>query len=124
VRTAYVVSPERRGAPARGRTAAPTTVMASPWTNALVTRWLELGLGERVLMALREECFARAALVREHLGPAGVRTQPYGFHAWLPVPDCEEGCTGVAARLQQLGRAWAERSRATTASARCRRCRT
>ena len=103
LRTAYVMSPNAAAHQRVAGALRATTVMASPWTNALVTRWLELGLGERVLMALREECFARAALVREHLGPSGVRTQPYGFHAWLPVPDCEEGCTGVAGRLQQLG---------------------
>lgn len=103
LRTAYVVSPNPAAQQRVAGALRATTVMASPWTNAMVTHWLESGLGDRVLTAVREECAARAALVREHLGPLGVRTQPYAFHAWLPVPDCREGCAGVAGRLQQLG---------------------
>jgi DNA-binding transcriptional MocR family regulator len=103
LRTAYVVSPNAAAHQRVAGALRATTVMASPWTNALVTRWLEQGIGERVLAALREECRARTALVREHLGPAGVRTQPHAFHAWLPVPECDEGCSGVAGRLQQWG---------------------
>jgi len=103
LRTAYVVSPSPAASQRLAGALRATTVMASPWTTALVTHWLETGLGDRALAALREECAARSALVREHLGASGVRTQPQAFHAWVAVPECDEGCSGVAARLRELG---------------------
>lgn len=103
LRTAYVVSPSAAAQQRVAGALRATTVMASPWTNAMVTDWLEKGIADRVLAALRQECAARAMLVREHLGPFGVRSQPQAFHAWLPLPDCVDGGADLAGRLQRLG---------------------
>ena len=104
LRTAYVVSPT---AAAHQRTAGALramTVMASPWLNTLVTGWLEEGQGDAVLAAVRAECAARSAITRQVLGPLGVRCQPHGFHAWLPLPEIASTVTVEwAMRLQGLG---------------------
>ncbi len=103
LRTAYLVSP---GSAANQRAAGALramTVMSSPWTNALVTRWLEDGHATAVLVALREECLARSALALLELQPLGASMPPQSFHLWLPLP-CAQGLeSGLAGRLQQMG---------------------
>jgi DNA-binding transcriptional MocR family regulator len=104
VRTAYVVSPTSAAHQRAAGAMRATTVMASPVLNHLVSGWLEQGHGSAVLAAMREECGARSALIRQHLGAAGVRCHPQGFHAWLPLPEVEHPTTAdLAARLQGLG---------------------
>lgn len=100
LRTAYVVAPT---AEARIKTASAlraTTVMASPFVNAVVTRWLEAGQAQKLLTSLRKECAFRSELVRQKLGAFGVRTHPYGFHAWLPMPHHADD---LASELRALG---------------------
>ncbi len=105
LRVAYVVAP---GPAAHQRLAGAlraTTVMASPFVNAVVAHWLEQGQGAEVLDAVREECSWRSALLRERLGPLGVRTHAQGFHAWLPMPACVPAgaASEIAAELRTLG---------------------
>lgn len=104
LRTAYVVSPNATAHQRMAGALRATTVMASPWLDAIVTDWIDKGLGQAALAALREECSARGALIREHLGGLGVRCQPQGFHAWLPLPaGAEPTPAGLAGELQRLG---------------------
>jgi DNA-binding transcriptional MocR family regulator len=103
LRTAYLVSPN---AAAHHRVAGAlraTTVMSSPVTNAIVTRWLESGLAAQMLAALRDECAARSVLAREHLGHLGIRMPAQSFHAWLPLPGAQPVDSDIAGRLQALG---------------------
>ncbi len=103
LRTAYVVSP----GPAANQRAAGAlramTVMSSPWTNGLVTHWLEAGLAEAVLTEVRDECTARSTLARAQLEHLGVQMPPQSFHFWLPLPGGQGVEAGLAGRLQQLG---------------------
>jgi DNA-binding transcriptional MocR family regulator len=80
--------------------------MASPLVNAIVANWMEGGHAEAVLQAVRAECAWRSAQMRQLLGPHGVRTQPHGFHGWLPVPAADgesSPATRIAAELRALG---------------------
>lgn len=112
LRTSYVVTPN---AATRLRTAGAlraTTVMASPFVNAVVSHWFEMGLATQVLDAVRNECAFRSDLARQRLAPLGVRLSPHGFHAWLPtVPRSDQ----LATDLRALGVA------AVAASAFCTR---
>ena len=104
LRTAYVLSPTAAAHQRMAGALRAMTVMASPWLNTLVTGWLDEGQGHAVLAAVREECAARSAITRQVLGPLGVRCQPHGFHAWLPLPEVESPVTSEwAMRLQDLG---------------------
>lgn len=104
LRTAYVLSPTAAAHQRVAGALRATTVMASPLTNAVVTSWLAEGHGDAVITALREECTARSLLARQHLGRLDVRTQPNGFHAWVPLPEAEEPLSPLlASRLQEMG---------------------
>ena len=117
-----------------------TTVMASPVTNALATRWVRDGTADAMLQAIRDESQARQAMARRHLGAprrrraAGslppvaarcasalerrrVRVLPAhaGRRQWWRAPPSAP----TATRPTRCASAWAGRSRATTATRRC-----
>jgi DNA-binding transcriptional MocR family regulator len=103
LRTAYVVSPGPAATQRAAGALRAMAVMASPWTNALVTSWLETGLANGVLAAVREECTARSTQVAAQLEPLGALMPPQSFHFWLPLPGAQGVEAGLAGRLQQLG---------------------
>jgi DNA-binding transcriptional MocR family regulator len=76
--------------------------MASPFTAAIVTRWVEEGIADAVLDAIRGETAARHAIAT-NLVPAAVGARDC-FHAWLTLP---KGWTAAAlaarARLHGIG---------------------
>ncbi|MBT9488519.1 MAG: PLP-dependent aminotransferase family protein [Rubrivivax sp.] len=85
LRTGYVLAPTVTHALRLAGALRATTVMASPVTNALVTRWVGDGTAEAVLQAIRAECSARMAMAARHLGHHALHSQPEGFHFWLPL---------------------------------------
>jgi DNA-binding transcriptional MocR family regulator len=106
VRVAYVLSPTVAAHQRLAGALRATTVMASPFINAVVSRWLEQGHAAQVLAAVRTECGWRSALMRERLGAFGVHTQPNGFHCWLPLPEAaghESSASAMANALRELG---------------------
>lgn len=106
LRTAYVLAPSTAAHQRLAGALRATTVMASPFINAVVAGWLEQGLGAEVLAAVRAECGWRSALMRERLGAHGLCTQPHGFHAWLPLEPANDGrcrAADMAGALRALG---------------------
>lgn len=106
LRNAFVLAPSQAATQRLAGALRATTVMASPWTAGLVTHWLESGIAEELLSALRAECNWRSALAREILGDLGLRSHPQGFHFWLPLQEREGGRHAgaeIAASLQTLG---------------------
>jgi DNA-binding transcriptional MocR family regulator len=91
LRSAYVCAPNARLSQRLAGALRATSVMASPLTCALATRWVEDGSATAVLDAVRSESMARQALAQQHLGAHGLQAQPEAFHAWLPV----NGWSGV-----------------------------
>jgi DNA-binding transcriptional MocR family regulator len=80
--------------------------MASPVINHVVSDWFEQGHCAEVLAAVREECQWRSQTIRARLASHGVRTQPNGFHAWLPLQAREDGhcvASDMADQLRSLG---------------------
>jgi DNA-binding transcriptional MocR family regulator len=86
LRNAYVCAPNARHAQRLSGALRAMTVMASPITSALVTRWVNDGTADAVLEAVRAECVQRHALALRHLGKYRVLAHPEGFHLWLPLP--------------------------------------
>ncbi|PXW97450.1 GntR family transcriptional regulator [Sphaerotilus hippei] len=106
VRTAQVLAPSTAAHQRLAGALRATTVMASPFINAVVAEWLEQGQAGEVLAAVRAECGWRSTLMRERLGRHGVRTQPNGFHAWLPLAVPDDGrcvASDMAGALRTLG---------------------
>lgn len=85
LRTAYVCAPNERQAQRLAGSLRATTVMASPITNAISTRWIEDGTAEAVLQAVRAESMARQAMASRFLADHAILSQPEGFHLWLPL---------------------------------------
>jgi DNA-binding transcriptional MocR family regulator len=63
-----------------------SSVMASPLTMALATRWIEDGTADSILRFIRAETMARQALARAILPPGAYRADPLSFHLWVELP--------------------------------------
>jgi DNA-binding transcriptional MocR family regulator len=86
LRVAYVVVPDTRSGWTFAASLRTATVMASPVTAALATRWILDGTADALLAAVRQESTERQRLAAAIL-PGGFRTHPAAFHLWLQLPD-------------------------------------
>lgn len=102
LRLAYVVAPDARAAVRLAGAIRATTSMASPLSSAIATNWIESGLADEALSAIRVETEARRTIATTLLGPYGLISAHHAFHAWLPLgPDWTRG--ELAARLRTAG---------------------
>ncbi|MGX1786260.1 aminotransferase-like domain-containing protein [Bosea sp. NPDC055332] len=86
LRLAYVAAPDVRSGWPFAAALRASSIMASPLTAALATRWIEDGSADALLDFLRAETAARQRLAAEIL-PAGLsRTDPLSFNLWLDLP--------------------------------------
>jgi DNA-binding transcriptional MocR family regulator len=60
--------------------------MASPFTAAIATHWIQNGTAAAMLEALRGETRSRQALAAALLPPALIQAAPEAFHLWLTLP--------------------------------------
>ena len=102
LRTAFVCSPNERQSQRLSGALRATTVMASPITNAVATRWITDGTADAVLQFIRTESAARQALASRHLAHHDVQAQPEAFHLWLPVASTW-GVVELASFLRSQG---------------------
>ena len=87
LRIAYLVAPSARAALPLAANLRAATVMASPLTAALATRWILDGTAEAVLDFVRRETIARQRLAAAALPPSLVEADPHGFHIWMRLPE-------------------------------------
>lgn len=87
LRLAYVLAPSARAALPLAALLRASTVMASPITTALATRWIEDGTAQAILAFIRSESRARQRIAADILPSEGVTTNPDGFHIWLSLPE-------------------------------------
>ncbi len=87
LRIAYVVAPDVRSGWLFASSVRTATVMASPVTIALATRWISDGTADALLAAVRRESVERQRLVKAVLPAATYRADPVGFHLWLSLPE-------------------------------------
>ncbi|MBK1840313.1 PLP-dependent aminotransferase family protein [Azospirillum sp. YIM B02556] len=86
LRVAYLVVPEARHVWQLSAFLRATTVMASPLTVALATRWIGDGTAQAILAAIRAESTLRQTIARGTLPGPAPRSRPEAFHYWLPLP--------------------------------------
>lgn len=86
LRAAYVVVPDTRSAWPFASALRATTVMASPLTVALVTRWIEDGTADTMLRFIRAETMARQRIAAEVMPQGSYRGDPLSFNIWVPLP--------------------------------------
>lgn len=88
MKIAYVTAPsaaeaERRFWPGvRG-----THWMSTPISAAVMTRLVENGGADAIIVAVADEARARQELARRLLGNIAVTTAPEALHLWFPLPD-------------------------------------
>ena len=86
LRIAYVIVPDVRAGWVFGSALRTATVMASPLTIALATRWIVDGTGDALLAAVRRESIERQRLARAILPEGTYRADSVGFHLWVSLP--------------------------------------
>jgi DNA-binding transcriptional MocR family regulator len=86
LRAAYVVAPDARTGWPFAAALRAATVMASPLTVALATRWIEDGTADSILRFIRAETAARQKLVASLLPRTSYRADPLSFNLWVPLP--------------------------------------
>lgn len=86
LRVAYVVVPDNRSGWSFAASLRAATVMASPVTVALATRWISDGTGDALVSAVRRESADRQAMAASILSGVSFRADPAGFHVWLSLP--------------------------------------
>jgi DNA-binding transcriptional MocR family regulator len=87
LRIAYVVVPDVRSGWLLASSVRTATVMASPVTLALATRWIIDGTADALLAAVRRESIERQRLATAILPRGSFRADPVGFHLWVSLPD-------------------------------------
>lgn len=86
LRVAYLSGPTARKTQRMAGALRATTVMASPFTVRLATRWIEDGTAKQMLDAIRTEANARQAIAARELEKFSFTANPDGFHLWLTCP--------------------------------------
>lgn len=87
IRAAYVVAPDTRSGWAFAAAVRSATVMASPLTVALATRWIEDGTADSILRFVRTEAAARQAIARQVLPAGSFKGNLVSFNIWLSLPE-------------------------------------
>ncbi len=86
LRLAYVVAPDTKAAwPFVGAMRA-SSVMASPLTVALATRWIEDGTADAILHFIRKETAIRQEIARHALPEGSFQSDDLSFNLWLQLP--------------------------------------
>ncbi|WP_027529464.1 PLP-dependent aminotransferase family protein [Bradyrhizobium sp. WSM3983] len=100
LRVAYLLTPDS-GAQLQMRGYLQATVqMPAPLMVALVTHWLETGVADRIITAIRNEAIGRQQLAQRALKGFQFQAKPAAHHLWLHLP---EGRPDVAAHLLRNG---------------------
>ncbi|WP_417417793.1 PLP-dependent aminotransferase family protein [Hoeflea sp.] len=86
LRIAYLVAPEGSATSTVNNAIRATASMASPLTAAIASHWIEYGIAEAVVAAIRRETAARQSIATRILPARNVSLDPQGFHAWLALP--------------------------------------
>jgi DNA-binding transcriptional MocR family regulator len=87
LRVAYVCAPSLGDAWRLAADVHETTIMPPPLNVALVTKWLQDGTLADLIAEVRTECVVRQAIVASILPPASYRSNPEGYHLWIPLTD-------------------------------------
>ena len=87
MRAAYVLAPDARSGWPFAAAVRAANVMASPFTVALATRWIEDGTADAILRFIRTETAARQALAKDILPPGTYKADPLSFNLWVTLPN-------------------------------------
>ena len=85
LRLAYVIAPDVRAGWSYISAMRAFSVMASPVTAAVVTRWITDGTADMILRFIRAETMERQRIAARLLEPGSYLSDPLSFNLWLPL---------------------------------------
>nr|WP_247382569.1 MULTISPECIES: PLP-dependent aminotransferase family protein [unclassified Bradyrhizobium] len=100
LRVAYLVTPDSGAQQEMQSYLQATVQMPAPLMVALVTHWLESGIADRIITAIRNEAVGRQQLAQRALKGFQFLAKPAAHHLWLRLP---EGRPDVAGHLLRNG---------------------
>jgi len=86
LRVSYLVAPDVSAAEQMRESLQATALMPAPLMVALATRWLQTGVGDKIILAIRNEARGRQAMAAKILKGVTYQSQPNAHHLWLPMP--------------------------------------
>mgnify|MGYP003674191371 CR=1 FL=1 len=89
LRIAYLLTPRAMEPRDFEESLRAVSVMASPLTTAIVTRWIESGLADSILAAVRSETRARRKVLANSLPKEMLIAAEGCFHAWIRLPESQ-----------------------------------
>jgi DNA-binding transcriptional MocR family regulator len=100
LRVAYLLTPDSGAQLQMGSYLQATVQMPAPLMVALVTHWLESGVADRIITAIRNEAVGRQQLAQRALKEFQFQAKPTAHHLWLHLP---EGRPDIAGQLLRNG---------------------
>lgn len=86
LRVSYLVAPDEGAAQIMRNTLQATALMPPPLMVALATRWIQSGVADQIIQAIRHEARGRQAMAGKILKGLAYQSQPNAHHLWLPMP--------------------------------------
>lgn len=86
LRVSYLLAPDEAAAETMRHSLQATALMPAPLMVALTTRWLQTGVMDKIILAIRTEARGRQALAAKILKSIPYQSQPNAHHLWLPMP--------------------------------------
>jgi len=102
LRIAYMTAPDTQYAAKLAASLRATTVMASPITSALATRWIRDGVADLALAGIRKESMVRQKMAARILPERSYDSQAEAFHLWINLPP-EWQAKAFAAQMKSSG---------------------
>lgn len=102
LRVAYLAAPNNQMANKLSTVLRASTIMVSPITVALATRWILNGTADRMLSAIRHETNARQKIAARIFPAASIESSPDAFHFWLRMPSTWSA-TAFASHVNTVG---------------------
>jgi DNA-binding transcriptional MocR family regulator len=86
LRVSYLLAPSDTAVEEMKQNLQATALMPPPLMVALATRWLQSGVADKIIAAIRTEARGRQALAAKILKGIAYQSQPNAHHVWLPMP--------------------------------------
>jgi len=86
LRVSYLLAPSGAATGVMRDALQATAIMPAPLMVALATRWLQTGVAEQIILAIRNEARGRQAMAAKRLKEIVYQSQPNAHHLWLPMP--------------------------------------
>ena len=87
LRVSFLLAPDTAAEQAMRSLLQASTQMTPPLMVALATHWLGSGVGDQIVMAVRDEAIARQRLAARILRGLSFTARPSGHHLWLSLPS-------------------------------------